>query len=105
MISKKEKENHWKFLYLASNQDAFEVGTTLSVSAGNTFTYANTSDGNKNMFNKLSYATKTYRNVSASNTNFNVITENLMDDAKEQSNTTNDINAGDVSTTKQQNSQ
>jgi len=79
LISKKEKESNWKFLYLAADQDAFDVGTSFSVSGGNTFNYTNTSDGNKNMFNKLSSATKLYRTVSTTELNYSYMSNNLMD--------------------------
>ena len=77
LIKEKEKDG-WNFIYLAANQDAFEVGTSLGFSGGNTFTYTNTAEGNRIAFANLSTATATYRSVSTNDVNFDSVKENLL---------------------------
>jgi len=78
LIKKKEKED-WQFVYLAADQNAFDVGTSLGFSGGNTFTYANTSDGNSTMFNSLSTATMKYRNIATTDSMYSTFSKNLFD--------------------------
>jgi len=65
LIKQKEKED-WQFVYLAADQDAFNVGTSLGFSGGNTFSYTNTAAGNTVMFDSLSDATVKYRGMKKS---------------------------------------
>jgi uncharacterized protein YegL len=89
LIKKKEKED-WQFVYLAANQNAFNNGTSLGISGGNTFTYSNTSVGNAVMFDSLSKATKTYRSVSTASANYSATVSNLFDGDENNLNEEND---------------
>jgi hypothetical protein len=71
--------NNWNFIYLAANQDAFVVGSTLGVSIGNTFTYVADSSGISDMSNIMYNATANYRNMSASSSDFRKMSKNLID--------------------------
>ncbi len=85
----KECENDdWNFIYLAANQDAFSVGQSFGVSAGNTFTYTSNTLGVMDMINTVSYATSNYRGMSTSNANFKKMSKSLIDDKKDN----NDVN-------------
>lgn len=55
------EENGWTFIYLAANQDAFEVGSSLGINGGNTYTYTTTSSGVADMMSVLYSATFDYR--------------------------------------------
>lgn len=74
------EKNDWNFIYLAANQDAFDVGTSFGVSAGNTYTYIATTDGIYNMSNTLTTATASYRSMSSSDANFSEKSKSLIDD-------------------------
>jgi len=84
LIKKKEKDD-WQFVYLAADQDAFDVGTSLGMTGGNTFTYTNTSAGNAAMFNTLSSATKLYRSVSKDDANYSAVSASLLDSGTNES--------------------
>ena len=86
-LTKKMEKKDWQFIYLASNQDAFNVGTSFGVKGGNTFTYANTSVGNQVMFSALSNATIKYRTVTTDSANYQNISANLMVDADSEDDT------------------
>ena len=91
LIGDCEKEN-WNFIYLAANQNAFDVGTSFGVSAGNTFSYVSTSDGVGTMNTKLSDAATTYRSFSSHSTHFDTISKSLLDDTIEYNSTTTEDN-------------
>jgi uncharacterized protein YegL len=55
----------WNFVYLAANQDAFDVGVKLGVSAGNTFNWTADADGVSNFTASLNNATTYYRSTTA----------------------------------------
>jgi hypothetical protein len=74
------EKDDWNFIYLAANQDAFSVGRTFGVSAGNTFTYTSDSTGVMSMSNKLSYAATTYRSTPTHSSDFDTISKNLIND-------------------------
>jgi len=73
------EKNDWNFIYLAANQDAFDVGTSFGVSAGNTYTYTTTTDGIFNMSNTLSGAAVSYRSMSSTDANFSEKSKSLID--------------------------
>lgn len=77
MIEECEKEHGWSFVYLAANQDAFNVGSTFGISAGNTYNFMATSDGMSNVSATLNNTSNYYR----TNTAQDVTTRsaNLMD--------------------------
>lgn len=79
MIKDCEK-NDWRFIYLAANQDAFDVGTSFGFSGGNTYNFVATADGAQNMSNTLHNASVSYRSMSASDPDFDTKSATLMDD-------------------------
>jgi len=82
LIQDCEKDD-WNFIYLAANQDAFAVGTSFGVSAGNTYTYTASADGVMNMSNTLVSAAVNYRSMSSSDANFKTRSKSLIDDDKD----------------------
>jgi hypothetical protein len=83
LIGDCEKEN-WNFMYLAANQDAFAVGTSFGVSAGNTFTYKATVDGVQNMSMTMNKAAVSYRGMSSYSSDFNTLSKNLIANQDEE---------------------
>jgi len=81
LIKKCEKDD-WNFMYLAANQDAFAVGTSFGVAAGNTFTYTADSVGVFNMSSTLNAASVSYRSMSSTDQNFKKKSKKLIDDDK-----------------------
>ena len=79
MIKDCEK-NDWRFIYLAANQYAFDVGTSFGFSGGNTYNFMATLDGAQNMSMTLSNASVAYRGMSTSDDNFKTKSKTLMDD-------------------------
>jgi len=77
------ERDDWNFIYLAANQDAFAVGTSFGVSAGNTFTYTADSVGVFNMSNTLTSASVNYRGMSSTDANFKTKSKSLIDDDKD----------------------
>lgn len=69
LIESKEKEGNWTFVYLGANQDAFAVGSTLGVQAGNTLNYQATRGGHRSAMKSVALATASYSasNVQATN--------------------------------------
>ena len=79
LIKACEKDD-WNFIYLAANQDAFEVGSGFGISGGNTFSYTATMDGVTNMSQKLSNVTASYRGMSSSGADFGTLSKSLVED-------------------------
>lgn len=77
LIKQCEEEN-WNFLYLAANQNAFDVGTSFGVSANNTHTYMATSDGVQHMSMTLSNASASYRGMSSYSSDFKTRSKSLI---------------------------
>jgi uncharacterized protein YegL len=76
----KDCENQdWNFIYLAANQDAFDVGTGFGISGANTFTYTATAGGVSNMSATLNDATVMYRNMSSTADDFGTASKSLID--------------------------
>ena len=63
MIENLTKEEGWKFLFLAANQDAIATGAGLGISAGNSMSYAATGDNTMNAWNSISANTSGYRSA------------------------------------------
>jgi len=74
------EDDDWNFMYLAANQDAFDVGQSFGVSAGNTFTYTANGTGVMDMMYTVNNATSNYRSMSTSNHDFKKMSKNLIDD-------------------------
>lgn len=77
----KDCENDdWNFIYLAANQDAFDVGSSFGISGANTFTYTASADGVENMSMTLNSAAVNYRSMSTTDANFGALSKSLIDD-------------------------
>jgi uncharacterized protein YegL len=75
----KECENDdWNFIYLAANQDAFAVGTSFGVSAGNTYSYTASGQGVSFMSATLNNASTTYRSMSTTSDDFDLKSKSLV---------------------------
>lgn len=67
MIEHQRTVYSWEFLFLAADQDAISVASRLSIPAANAVNYANTGEGNRTAYDKLSKATSSYRTVGKVN--------------------------------------
>lgn len=63
MIDTLTKEEGWKFLFLAANQDTIAAGGSIGISASNSMTYAATTAGAQNSWTAFSANTSYYRSV------------------------------------------
>ena len=81
LIKDCEKQD-WNFIYLAANQDAFDVGTSFGISGANTFTYTNDTMGVMNMSATLNDATTSYRSINSTDADFSVRSKSLVKDKK-----------------------
>jgi hypothetical protein len=78
------EKNDWNFIYLAANQDAFDVGQSFGISGGNTFNYTATMDGVSDMSNKLSNVTASYRSMSSTGADFSTLSKSLVEDDEDE---------------------
>ena len=77
----KDCENDdWNFIYLAANQDAFDVGSSFGISGSNTYTYTASADGVSNMSMTLNSAAVNYRSMSTTDADFSTASKSLIDD-------------------------
>lgn len=97
LIQDCEKDD-WNFIYLAANQDAFEVGSGFGISYGNTYTYTASSAGVFAMSNTLNNASVSYRSMSSSDQNFKKMSKKLIDDKdeKDEPEDNGSITVGDI---------
>lgn len=63
LINDKEKDD-WAFLYLAANQNSFDVGTRMGFSGGNTLNFNASSSGSEYVNKSLSTMSKKFRSMS-----------------------------------------
>lgn len=94
-LIKKCEKNDWNFIYLAANQDAFDVGTDFGISGGNTYNFAPTMDGARKMSNVMSFATSSYIGMNTSTPDFKLNSKKLISDQEEDE----DLNEGDLGKT------
>jgi hypothetical protein len=80
MIENLQKEEDWKFLFLAANQDAIKSGSSLGIKADNSITYAATADGAYNIFTTVSSNMASYRSAKTMYTS----TSNVIQDFNEK---------------------
>lgn len=66
LITRKESEGNWTFVYLGANQDAFAVGTQIGFKGGNTASYFATADSVKDTYSSLATNTSNLRSRSRS---------------------------------------
>jgi len=99
-LIKKCENDDWNFIYLAANQDAFAVGGSFGVSAGNTYNYSATADGVFNMSSTISGAATSYRAMSSTDDNFKKMSKKLVDlpDDKVEDNGSNIITTNNSNT-------
>ena len=80
------EKDKWNFIYLAANQDAFNVGTSFGISGQNTFTYQASSAGVANMGLQFNAATTSYRSMNSTADNFDQASKNLIDNDDDDKN-------------------
>lgn len=68
MIATCEKEEGWKFLFLAANQDAIRAGNSIGISTANSMTYSATTKGASKAFQTISSNMSSYRRSKLVNT-------------------------------------
>lgn len=77
----RECENEdWNFIYLAANQNAFDVGSSFGISHANTHTYTANSVGVAGMSMTLNNASTLYRTMSSSSGDFKTASKSLIND-------------------------
>ena len=96
LIKDCEKDD-WNFVYLAANQDAFAVGGSFGISAGNTVNYVASAAGTLKMSKTLSNVTASYRGMSTTDAMFSVDSKNLVSD-EDKDNVVNDTLTTDNNT-------
>lgn len=74
------ERNDWVFVYLAANQDAFDVGTTFGFKGGNTYTFTADDVGAMNVSNTLNNASVSFRSMSTTDADYSAKIDTLMDD-------------------------
>jgi hypothetical protein len=88
MITSKENDQDWNFIYMGANQDAIKVGVSMGMETGNTLSYAATGKGTRSAYENLSSDMLCYRKgVTAKVQNFvsdksKRDQDDLLDDAK-----------------------
>lgn len=83
LISKSEKDG-WSFIYLAANQDAFDVGTSFGISSGNTLDFTADGAGMENVSASLTNATTYYRSTTAKDGDYDNLMTNLGTENSEE---------------------
>ena len=68
MIATCEKEEGWKFLFLAANQDAIRAGNSIGIRSANSMTYSATTKGASKAFQTISSNMSSYRSSKLVNT-------------------------------------
>jgi uncharacterized protein YegL len=91
-LIKECEEDDWNFMYLAANQDAFAVGSSFGISAGNTINYTATGQGVSFMTATLNDASTMYRSMSSTSDNFKKMSKKLIDDKDDNPEDKGDIN-------------
>lgn len=97
LIKECEKDD-WNFIYLAANQDAFQVGSGFGISAGNTYNYTATSQGVAGMSMTLNNATTSYRSMGSSDGNFQKISKSLINNDEDKKTAPEDNLTGSITT-------
>lgn len=71
MIETKEKEDGWKVLFLAANQDAIAAGASIGVHSSKSMTWGTDDESVKNTYMNFSSNISNYRSAKLSNLDFN----------------------------------
>ena len=94
------EEENWNFMYLASGQDAFAVGSQFGMAVGNTYSFiANDVHAFHGAMDQMSSSASVYRSMSSQNVNFKSKSKNLIDDKKDVNDGTVTIGSTDTITT------
>jgi len=95
-LIKQCENDDWNFMYLAANQDAFAIGTSFGVSAGNTYSYTASAAGVSYMSTTLNNATVNYRSMCTLDGDFKTKSKSLIDDDKDKPKDSGDVTIGDI---------
>ncbi len=76
LIGEMKEDFKWEFIFLAANEDASTNAESMGISKGNSYAFTNDSDGLKDAYKGVSFASTSYR-MSKS-----VKLDNLMDEYK-----------------------
>lgn len=74
MISEMREHFKWEFIFLAADEQASTTAQSIGISIGNSYTFANTSDGLSDAYRGISVSSKVYRMSNLSKM------DNLMDE-------------------------
>lgn len=78
------ENDDWNFIYLAANQNAFEVGSSFGIPYKNTMSFVGTAQGVAGMSATLNNATVSYRSMNSNSANFKARSKSLIDDDKDK---------------------
>jgi hypothetical protein len=79
MIETLQKEEGWKFIFLAANQDAIKAGNSIGISGSNSMNYAATSSGASRAFATVSSNMATYRSAKSAAYFQSDLSEDMLD--------------------------
>jgi uncharacterized protein YegL len=102
-LIKECEDDNWNFIYLAANQNAFDVGTSFGISGSNTYTYTADIDGVYNMSMTLNSASLSYRDMNSSSRDFKKKSKQLINNPNDNDKPEDD-GTGNTSTSNTSNS-
>ena len=76
LINKQKEKKKWGFIYLAANQDAFAVGSSLGIGKGSVLDFAADTDGVNYYSTAMSHSVASYRKADLKDIDI----DNLIDD-------------------------
>ena len=79
LINKQKEKKKWGFIYLAANQDAFAVGSSLGIGKGSVLNFVADSNGVNFYSTAMSRSVASYRNTDLDDVKF----DHLIDDTDE----------------------
>lgn len=90
MISEMKNDFNWEFIFLAANEEASFTAETIGISKSNSYAWTNDSEGVKDAYRGISFATKAYRSsASVDMVNMSFNSEILMDEYRNEVKKTN----------------
>lgn len=72
LITEREENDGWKFIFLAANQDAIKTGNTIGIKGGRSMTYASTNAGTDAAFKSVASNLSGYRSAKLSSMDFSL---------------------------------
>ena len=75
LIDEMKEGFNWEFIFLAANEDASLTAETMGISKGNSYSFTNNADGLRDAYKGVSYAAMSYRSMSFSDTNLDLMDE------------------------------